>query len=334
MQPLRALTRGRPTRRREPHPRALRSRRLVPPTAEGRWSLVPAVHTSAAGRRRPGVGDDAAARTRWLTAVCHQLLARHGVLTREAVAAETIAGGFGAIYPVLKAMEESGRIRRGYFVAGLGATQFATPGAVDRLRAPREVSGDPTALTLDATDPANPYGATLPWPARATAMGRGPTRSVGATTFAVNGALAAFLARGDRQLFTWLPEAEPDRSRAAQAVATALFARAQMGDEGSTEASSRGAAGVGTLGMLIEDIDGRPPADHPIAPYLIQAGFLRGALGFHAPISRQMVPPPSASPATARSAAARRSIERSAQRRSLVSSPFAFLKHARDTGDD
>ena len=98
------------------------------------------------------------------------LLERHGVLTRDAVASEGIVGGFGAVYPILRTMEERGRVRRGYFVEGLGGAQFALPGAVDRLRATRE-PGDEAArdsaartIVLAATDPANPYGAALPWP--------------------------------------------------------------------------------------------------------------------------------------------------------------------------
>ena len=113
--------------------------------------------------------------TAWATSVTQQLLARHGIVTREAVAAESLPGGFATVYPVLKAMEENGRIRRGYFVAGLGATQFALPGALDLLRSlrnaepaeEREGSGDvddPNVTMLAASDPANPYGATLKWP--------------------------------------------------------------------------------------------------------------------------------------------------------------------------
>ena len=101
-------------------------------------------------------------------ALAEQLLARHGVLTRPAVMAEGVAGGFSALYPVLKALEEAGRVRRGYFVAGLGGSQFALPGALDRLRAVREAAADDEGATaaavLAATDPANPYGGVLPWP--------------------------------------------------------------------------------------------------------------------------------------------------------------------------
>ena len=165
--------------------------------------------------------------TRWAAAVTQQLLARHGVVTRESVAAEGTPGGFGSVYPVLKNLEEAGRIRRGYFVAGLGATQFALPGAVDLLRSLRdggpaeESTTDQDVVVLAATDPANPYGATLGWPTAASSpaaskatAGRGPTRSVGATVILVAGSLAAYLARGDRLLTTFLRNPIGRRSRA------------------------------------------------------------------------------------------------------------------------
>jgi len=283
---VRAFTRAHAARRRPRRVDAapFRSRRLVPPAAEGRWSLV---RTDAAGK------NDG---TRWAAATTQQLLARHGVLTREAVAAEGVA--FGAVYPVLKALEEHGRLRRGYFIAGLGATQFALPGALDLLRSlrdPAEPAADASdeetgedAVMLAATDPANPYGAALKWPAAQPAgagsagspesgtgaAGRGPTRSVGATVVLVDGALAAYLARGDRQLLTWLPEAEPLRSKAGRAVARALIDRARSGAD-----SPRG--------MLIEEIDGAPPATHAMAPFLAGAGFNAGAMGLRATFPRR-----------------------------------------------
>jgi ATP-dependent Lhr-like helicase len=200
------------------------------------------------------------------------------VLTREAVAAEAVPGGFGAVYPVLKALEDSGRIRRGYFVAGLGATQFALPGALDLLRSCRDPRTDegPDVVVLSATDPANPYGAALAWPPaflREKATGRGPTRTVGATVVLVDGRLAGYVARGDRVLLTWLPEAEPDRSRTGRALADVLIDRARSGGE-----SPRG--------MLIEDIDGAPPDVHPLAPYLAKSGFIGGAMGYQATFAR------------------------------------------------
>src|SRR5207302_2260294 len=153
---------------------------------------------------RAGRALQAGDATKWAAAITQQLLARDGVLTRESVAAETVHGGFGVIYPVLKGMEETGRIRRGYFVAGLGATQFAMPGALDLLRSLRRAPDEIEIAVLAATDPANPYGATLKWPGRRStqstqntrkddsaagstvsasdvAAGRAPTRSVGAT---------------------------------------------------------------------------------------------------------------------------------------------------------
>ncbi|HEY3044193.1 MAG TPA: hypothetical protein VGJ39_09220, partial [Vicinamibacterales bacterium] len=202
----------------------------------------------------------------------------HGVVTREGVAAESIPGGFGSVYPVLKTLEETGRVRRGYFVAGLGATQFSLPGALDLLRSLRDAGGNdtPDVAVLAATDPANPYGATLKWPASAphgATAGRGPTRSVGATVILVDGALGAYLARGDRQLTAYLPEAEPQRSRVGRAVSRALIERARAG-------------GDAPRGMLIEEIDGVPPAAHALAPYLAEAGFIGGALGFQATFRR------------------------------------------------
>jgi ATP-dependent Lhr-like helicase len=280
--------------------------------------------------------------TTWAAATAQQLLERHGVLTREAVMSESVAGGFGVIYPVLKTMEESGRVRRGYFIAGLGATQFALPGALDLLRSMRDPAESPEVAVMSATDPANPYGATLKWPAFApssgrdssgasarqarltgpdatsarqapttapssgrdplgasaaqagspgvggairiasapperseqSSPGRGPTRTVGATVVLVDGALVAYLARGDRQLLTWLPEAEPQRARAARAVSGVLIERARTGGE-----SPRG--------MLIEDIDGAPAPAHPIAPFLAEAGFIAGAMGMQATYTRR-----------------------------------------------
>ena len=158
--------------------------RLAPPRAQGRWSLV-------SGLREPAVSP-----TERLHALSATLLGRHGVLTREAVLAEGVPGGFAALYPVLRAMEEAGRVRRGYFVEGLGASQFALPGAVDRLRAVRDEP--PGAVVLAATDPANPYGATVPWPQMA---GRA-ARTAGAYVVLDGGRLRLLLERGGRGLLT------------------------------------------------------------------------------------------------------------------------------------
>lgn len=147
-----------------------------------------------------------------------QLIERYGVVTREMVASEGLEGGFSGIYPVFKALEETGRIRRGYFVAGLGAAQFAAPGADDRLRERTADDGaeGPKAVILAATDPANPYGAALPWPERPDDAR--PTRTAGARVILHGGQLIGYLNRSSEQLLTFLPEAEPQRSRAQAAL--------------------------------------------------------------------------------------------------------------------
>jgi len=144
--------------------------------------------------------DPAATPTEAAHAQAQQLLERHGVVTREGVRSEGIAGGFAAVYPVLRALEESGRARRGWFVAGQGAAQFALPGAVDRVRAFREPDPEgPRVLVLAATDPAQPYGAALSWP---DSSGR-PARGAGAYVVLVDGELAAYVERGGKSLVTF-----------------------------------------------------------------------------------------------------------------------------------
>ena len=175
-------------------PRPGRLTRIGPPSAQGRWSLT---HHLADGV----VPDTARAH-----GLAEQLLERHGVLTREAMRVEGVAGGFAAVYPVLKALEEAGQVRRGYVVAGLGAAQFAVPGAVDRLRSYRDAGPDDmSVVVLAATDPAQPYGAALPWPASA---GR-PARTAGAFAVLVGGIPAAFVERGGRGLVTFEHPADP-----------------------------------------------------------------------------------------------------------------------------
>jgi ATP-dependent helicase Lhr and Lhr-like helicase len=235
--------------------RSFRSRRVSPPTAEGRWSLV------SDRIAAPSTVTESA------TALAQQLLARYGVLTREVAAAEGIAGGFSAVYDVLKALEDSGRIRRGYFASGVGATQFALPAALDLLRAFKSAPDEPEVVVLSATDPANPYGTILRWPGERTGddRGRGPTRTVGSLVVIVDGALAAYVSRGGRQLLVFLPEDEPARSSVARALAGKL-AQLARGDGGR-------------LPLLISDIDGRPASDHPFAPYLVAADFSPSAMG-------------------------------------------------------
>lgn len=161
--PVRAMLGGpaKTSGRRTPRPRAYRGysrptavMQAGPPTAAGRWSLLPARDADAT-RRAAHLADS--------------MLERHGVVTRGAAQAEEVRGGFALLYKVLARMEESGSVRRGYFVDRLGAAQFATPATVDRLRTyARDPDAAPAleALVLAATDPANPYGAALPWPGR------------------------------------------------------------------------------------------------------------------------------------------------------------------------
>ncbi|GAA5156366.1 ATP-dependent helicase [Nocardioides marinquilinus] len=188
--PLRALVRGgRGTHRtRKAPPRPGRVARTGPPETAGRWALLPEVDADPTRR-----GKVAAER----------LLDRHGVVIRGAVVSERTPGGFAAVYKVLAAFEESGRCRRGYFVEGLGAAQFGTAGAIDRLRTFTELPPEakPDALALAATDPANPYGAALPWPAQES--GHRPGRKAGALVVLVDGALTLYVERGGRTLLTW-----------------------------------------------------------------------------------------------------------------------------------
>ena len=177
--------------------------RPIPPTAAGRWSALPGF-------------DGRQASTDWAAFWTEQLLERHGVLTREAVTAEGLEGGFSPIYGVLKALEDAGRIRRGYFVEGLGATQFALPEAVERLRAFRsgeaersdgsDASAMPGSVLLAACDPANLFGAALPWPEHANV--RRPSRSVGAYVIIASGRLVGWVSRIEERLllFTATPE--------------------------------------------------------------------------------------------------------------------------------
>ncbi len=196
--PLRARIARQPrSRTRRPPSRSGRSRRgrlrlgglsaTGPPSAAGRWSLVEPLLSP-----QPAATESALARA-------HQLLDRYGVVTRETALGEGTAGGFAGVYPVLKALEERGEARRGYFVAGLGAAQFALPGAVDRLRADRAPEPDAAPVVLAATDPAQAYGAALAWPE---SPGR-PARTVGAHVVLADGVPLVVLERGGRSLATF-----------------------------------------------------------------------------------------------------------------------------------
>ena len=236
---------------------AFRTRRLAPPSTEGRWAVVE--------RQVPGQV------TAWAAALTDQLLARYGVLTRDATTVESVPGGFAALYPVLRALEDAGRIRRGYFVSGIAATQFARPSAVDMLRSMRECGESPVAVVLAATDPANPYGHVLPWPSGTSADGgtvAAFARTVGAMVVMIDGNLAAFWRTGSTDVAIMLPDDEPDRTRTARALATELARIAAVG-EGRTG------------GLLISTVNGRPAERHAAGPLLVEAGFVRSAMGYH-----------------------------------------------------
>ncbi len=302
--PLRALVGGgsrpvaRPAARRGRRGPAFPSR-LGPPAGAGRWGLVP---------------ERAADPTRRMHAVAEQLLERHGLVTRGAVVSERVPGGFAGAYAVLKAMEEAGRCRRGYFVDGLGGAQFAGVGAVDRLRSLAAPSSDPQTLVLAAADPANPYGAALAWPDRPTTApagrgagldpgavgahgpgatpgaapnqgagpGRGegrpghrPGRKAGALVALVDGELVLYVEKGGRTLLTFTDD--PDRlGRAADALALAVR--------------------DGALGKLsVERADGEAVLDSPLAQALTAAGFRPSTRGL-----RLSGGPPGPRPATPR----------------------------------
>ncbi len=219
---------------------------MGPPRAAGRWSLT--ADLIGEGRSPTERGH----------ATALALLDRHGVVTREAVLAEGLAGGFASVYAVLKAMEEAGRVRRGYFVEGLGAAQFAMPGAVDRLRAEREPesTGPPLVTVLAAADPAQPYGATLPWP-RDDATDRLPLQRVaGAYVVLVEGEAVLYIERGGRGLLT-LP----------------AFSDAEAG-EAAMAALPRLVAPIGPMRELrLERVDRVPPAESALAERLRALGF-------------------------------------------------------------
>ncbi len=239
--------------------------RTGPPAAAGRWSILPEIEPDATVRSY---------------AAAEVLLDRYGIVTRGSVVAEGVAGGFAAVYRVLAAAEESGRVRRGYFVEGLGAAQFATAGAVDRLRAQSRPLPDGPApfgggsrdgapsVVLAASDPANPYGAALGWPDREADLGdepggttpghrsgHKPGRKAGALVVLVDGALTLYVERGGKTLLSWTDDPALLQS-AANALALAVR--------------------EGALGKLtVEKADGDPVlgSDHPLATALAGAGF-------------------------------------------------------------
>ena len=257
--------RGRAGAGRRGYGRPVMPSRSGPPTVSGRWSLLP---------------EREADPTRRLHAVAQTLLDRHGILVRGTVVAERVPGGFGALYPVLRAMEEAGQCRRGYFVEGLGAAQFALPGAVDRMRAlaaempvtpGSEAAGQPVTagagagggrgkaavdvIVLAAADPANPFGSALPWPERPGEVpgAHRPGRKAGALVVLCRGDLVLYVERGGKTLLSWTSD-------------PAMLAPAA--------ASLAGAVRGGALGRLtVERADGSTVYNTPLARALADAGF-------------------------------------------------------------
>lgn len=215
----------------------------TPPLAAGRWSALPAPELDATIHAR---------------ATAELLLDRYGVVTRGSVMAENILGGFGLMYKVLARLEEAGRCRRGYFIEHLGAAQFAVPATVDRLRSYAEDTQlhktEPAALALAATDPANPYGAALPWPALSVEAGTGhrPGRKAGALVVLVDGALVLYVERGGKTLLAFSADTEILAAAGAALVGVV----------------TRGAVDK----LIMEKVNGHGILDTPVAAALAHAG--------------------------------------------------------------
>jgi ATP-dependent Lhr-like helicase len=260
--PNRVGRRSRPSRRSHVQT-GFRSRRTTPPTAQGRWSLNTAAFDEA--RNTPIVHAE------WSLAIAQQLLTRYGVVFRETAHAENLPGGFSAIYEVMKSLEENGRVRRGYFAAGLGAMQFAQPAALDLLRSLRTKlqTTKNEIVMLAATDTANPYGVLLHWPS-VPEEGLQLIRSVSARVVLVDGMLAAYLRKGNPNIQIMLPEDEPMRSQTAKLLADYFVMNVR---ESSKDIREYG-------GMLITSVNGIAVSDHQMARFLLDAGFRSGPRGF------------------------------------------------------
>ncbi len=237
--------------------------RSGPPTVGGRWSLLPAPEPDPTHRAH---------------ALARTLLDRHGIVTRGAVAAEGVEGGFSAAYRVLAAFEESGQARRGYVVEGLGAAQFAMDGAVDRLRAvntQRERTVDEAlpdggsqrrgspqrAVVLAAADPANAYGAALSWPDPPEGSTHKPGRKAGSMVVLVDGELTLYMERGGKTLLMWPLGQDP--------AGATTDPRLRIAVEALTDAARAGALGT----ITTERINGTAALTSPFAAVLESAGF-------------------------------------------------------------
>src|SRR5580692_1568411 len=284
--------------------RQLRSRKSIGGPAHGRWSLVSAHQSQPIGV------------TQWSANIAQQLLTRHGIVMRETAIAENIPRGYNTIYPALKTLEESGIIRRGMFVAGMGAAQFAATSAVDMLRSLRMEPPKPETIFLASSDPANPYGTLVPWPRGesgensesesnqssnegsnnpdesqspraskfanaksqdASARPHTMSRTNGAGIILINGVLAAFLRRRNPAIQVFLPENEPERTQFARELAKKLAELAIRRQGRRT-------------GLLIGEINNAPAREHFLVPFLEEAGFVNTAMGFQMRRLTPMVP--------------------------------------------
>jgi ATP-dependent helicase Lhr and Lhr-like helicase len=239
-------------------PGRVQTRSGTDPRLSGRWSL----------RRARWMSMPSTTERR--TASARMFVDRYGVVGRESIEAEGLPGGFSEVYDVLKSMEEGGRLRRGYFIAPMSATQFAVPGAVDRLRALRDLARHTRTVVLASTDPANAYGAALPWPSYAASRsesgdtGMGPQRVAGALVVLHDGELIGWLGRTQETLLTWIDPQEDGTS--ARELADAL---AGLVEKGTRKV------------LWLRTIDGAPPTESPLLGAFVAAGFTGGARGLH-----------------------------------------------------
>ena len=235
--------------------RVSQSGRLGSPTGMGRWAALEPPDDNP---------------TRRAKALADSLLERYGVVSRGAVAAEGVIGGFAGVYRVLSELEDAGRTRRGYFIEGLGAAQFATPGAVDQLRnRAKEIVDDsptrqPEIALLAATDPANPYGAALPWPSspQDRSVGHRPGRKAGALVLLVDGALVLYVERGGRSLLSFGDDSQQIQHALGHLVQAAT--RRQIAS------------------LTVEKINGAAAASSALAQSMEAAGFLLVPRGYRA----------------------------------------------------
>ncbi|MBK7952183.1 MAG: DEAD/DEAH box helicase [Deltaproteobacteria bacterium] len=265
--PLRAGAAGRRARAGRGS-RSLRPRRPgrhAPPAAtSGRWSLVVPRPLVAPERHVAPAQDSPSSPTALLHARTLALLDRHGIVSRESLEIEREPGGFTALYPVLRELEEAGRVRRGHFSSGTTSAQFALPGAVDRLRAARAMPDEGRAVLLASLDPAQPYGAMLPWPERF--VGR-PRRAVGTSVVLVDGRAVLFVERGGRQVLCFEDaEREAGEARLLSALQRLVGSVAKLG----------------IRRLAVDSIDGEPAHRSPRAELFRRAGFRESARGFEA----------------------------------------------------